>query len=182
MAQVTVMKNGHVILNEDKNYCRVTFTFIGRKARLLYSKSKVEVYYKYDMIAVHIHIHSPHNYTSDPSHMATGHRVLVDWNPDLFLSRAREIHPDVAFYIDQVLLKKKHPEQAYKSCQGILSYARKVGNERLIKACRRAHEYGLYNFRIIENILTHGLDRHDDDLSPTQMLDQESIRGKSYYE
>jgi hypothetical protein len=114
--------------------------------------------------------------------MATEHRVLVDWNPDLFLSRAREIHPDVAFYIDQVLLKKKHPEQAYKSCQGILSYARRVGNDRLIKACRRAHEYGLYNFRIIENILTRGLDRYDDELPPNQMPEHENIRGKNYYQ
>jgi transposase len=182
MAQVTVMKNGHVCLSEDKHYYSVPFTFIGRKVRLLYSKSKVEVYYKYDMIAVHTRLRSPHNYTTDPSHMATEHRVLVDWNPDLFLSRAREIHPDVAFYIDQVLLKKKHPEQAYKSCQGILSYARRVGNGRLIKACQRAHEYGLYNFRIIENILTRGLDRYDDEMPPDEMPQHDNIRGKSYYQ
>jgi len=31
------------------------------------------------------------------------------------------------------LEKRQHPEQAYRSCQGILSFASKVGNDRLIK-------------------------------------------------
>lgn len=51
--------------------------------------------------------------------------------------------------------EKKHPEQAYKSCQGILSFARRVGNTRLTNACRWATSYGLYNYPIIERILNN---------------------------
>lgn len=181
MNQVTVSKNGHVCLSSDKHYYSVPYTFIGRKVRLFYSHSKVEVYYKHDVIASHKRIRSPHNYTTDPAHMATQHRVLADWNPDFFRARALEIHPDVAYYIDQVLMKKQHPEQAYKTCQGILSYAKRVGNDRLIKACQRAHEYGLYHFRIIENILTRGLDQSNDEESSSSMPSHGNIRGKNYY-
>ena len=107
---------------------------------MLYAKSTVEVFYKYELIASHTRLRSPHNYTTDPAHLATNHQKMLEWNPDYFLKQAGQIHPDVEFYISQVLMKKQHPEQAYKSCQGILSFAKRVGHQRLIKACQRAHQ------------------------------------------
>lgn len=65
----------------------------------------------------------------------------------------------MADYIIMVFEHKQHPEQAYKSCSGILSMVRKVGNERLANACKRAHEYGIYNYPIIVQILDRNLDR-----------------------
>ena len=35
---VTVMKNGHVCLGEDKHYYSVPFKFIGKKIKIIYSK------------------------------------------------------------------------------------------------------------------------------------------------
>src|SRR5579871_1213409 len=130
----TVMKNGHVCLSVDKHYYSVPFGYISKKVRMLYSKSRVEVFYKYERIAEHQRVRSAHNYTTDPAHMATQHQVLAEWNPDYFLAQARSISKEVEYYIAQVLHKKPHPEQAYKSCQGILSFAKRVGNQRLIKA------------------------------------------------
>lgn len=180
---LTVMKNGHVQLSYDKHYYSVPFSFIGKKVRLLYSKSFVEVYYKYELIASHRRIKSPHNYTTDPAHMASQHQFVSDWCPDYFLKQAREISADVELYISQVLLKKSHPEQAYKSCHGILNYAKRVGKDRLIRACQRAHSYGLYHYQIIENILQRGLDQSEDDSQPElKFTAHENIRGENYYQ
>lgn len=179
---VTVMKNGHVALSADKHYYSVPYGYIGKKVRVLYAQSSVEVFYRYELIASHGRARSPHNYTTDPSHLATQHKFLAEWNPDYFLEQARAIHPDVAYYISQVLLKKQHPEQAYKSCQGILAYAKRVGQQRLIKACQRAHEYGLYHFKAIENILQRRLDVFDMEQEQLLMPVHENIRGESYYE
>ena len=54
-----------------------------------------------------------------------------------------------------VLEHKTYPEQAYKSCAGILSFARQVGAKRLINVCRYADSYGLYNYPAIEKILNN---------------------------
>jgi len=179
----TVMKNGHVCLSTDKHYYSVPYGYISKKVRVLFSKSTVEVFYKYERIALHQRVRSAHNYTTDPSHMATQHQVLAEWNPDYFLEQARGISKDVEFYIAQVLHKKPHPEQAYKSCQGILSFAKRVGHQRLIKACQRAHAYGLYHFRAIEDILQRGLDLFDIEEERQQtMPEHENIRGKNYYQ
>lgn len=182
-SSATVMKNGHVCLGVDKHYYSVPFGFITKKVRVLYSKSIVEFYYKYELIASHQRVRSAHNYTTDPSHMATQHKVLAEWNPDYFLAQARSISKEVEFYIAQVLHKKPHPEQAYKSCQGILSFAKRVGHQRLIKACQRGHAYGLYHFRAIEDILQRGLDLYDlEEDRQLPMPDHENIRGKNYYQ
>ena len=179
----TVMKNGHVCLGADKHYYSVPYGYISKKVRVLYSKSIVEFFYKYERIASHGRIRSAHNYTTDPSHMATQHQVLAEWNPDYFLAQARSISKEVEFYIAQVLHKKPHPEQAYKSCQGILSFAKRVGHERLIKACQRAHAYGLYHFRAIDDILQRRLDLFDlEQDRQLPMPDHENIRGKNYYQ
>jgi transposase len=179
----TAMKNGHVCLSVDKHYYSIPFAYISKKVRILYSKSLVEIFYKYELIATHDRVRSAHNYTTAAMHMATQHRILAEWNPDYFLALARAIGTDVEYYIGQVLMKKQHPEQAYKSCQGILSFAKRVGHERLIKACARAHAYGIYHFRAIEEILKKGLDLFDAENDEQQTMPKhDNIRGENYYQ
>ena len=179
---VTVMKNGHVCLHCDKHYYSVPHQNIGFKVKILYSKSKIEIFYKYAVIAVHIRVKSPHSYTTDPLHMASNYHELTDWNPAKFIKDAEQIHPDVAMYIEKVLLCKPHPEQAYKSCQGILSLTKRYGPERLILACNRANEYGQYHYKIVETILLRNLEQNKPDDKPGSMPSHENIRGKEYYQ
>lgn len=180
--QVTVMKNGHVYLPEDQHYYSVPYELIGKKLKLQYSRSDVELYQQYELIAVHKRVRSPHNYTTDPAHMPPQHRYVTEWSPAFFMEKAKAIDPVVEYYISQVLAKKQHPEQAYKSCQGILSFAKRVGNIRLIKACKRAHEIGYYNYKIVDDILKNNLDMYEDDPPPSSMPAHENIRGGNYYQ
>jgi len=177
---VTVMKNGHVSLNADKHYYSVPYRFIGKKVKLMYSRYNVEIFYHYERIALHKRLKSPYNYTTDKEHMASAHRFVSDWTPERFLSWASGIHEDVQLYILKILDKKQHPEQAYKSCVGILSFAKKVGNDRLIKACQRALGYGLYNYKTIQSILEKGMDKYEEE-DNGQMPQHDNIRGENYY-
>lgn len=180
--QATVMKNGHVLLTEDQHYYSVPYELIGKKLKLQYSRSQVELYLDYQLVASHKRIRSPHNYTTVAEHMPPQHRFLTEWSPAFFLEKARHISPEVEYYIRQVLEKKQHPEQAYKSCQGILSFVKRAGNVRLIKACKRASEIGYYNYKIIEDILKKGLDRYEEEPTTINMPAHENIRGGDYYQ
>lgn len=181
---VTVMKNGHVSLGADKHYYSVPYRFIGKKVKLMYSRHSVELFYNYERIALHKRIKSPYNYTTDKDHMASSHRFVSEWTPESFLSWAEKIHEDVKLYILKILNRKQHPEQAYKSCVGILSFAKKVGNERLIKACQRALGYGIYNYKTIQSILEKGIDKYTEaeENEQLQMPLHDNIRGKNYYQ
>jgi len=180
----TVMKNGHVSMSVDKHYYSVPFRFIGKKVKLMYSRSTVEVFYHYERIAIHPRTKSPYNYTTEKDHMASAHQFVSDWTPERFLNWATGIHEDVHLYILKILDRKQHPEQAYKSCVGILSFAKKVGNDRLIKACQRALGYGIYNYKTIQTILEKGMDKLDETEENKQMEMplHENIRGEDYYQ
>lgn len=180
--QATVMKNGHVYLGEDQHYYSVPYELIGKKLKIQYSRSVVDIYLHYEIVASHPRLRSAHNYSTTPSHMPSQHRYVAEWNPDYFIQQAKAIDEVVEFYIRQVLLKKAHPEQAYKSCQGILSFAKRVGQQRLINACKRAHEIGYYNYKTIEDILKKNMDAYIEE-APTQIMPKhENIRGGNYYQ
>lgn len=179
----TVMKNGHVSLGPDKHYYSVPYRFIGKKVKVLYSRHTIEVYYNYERIALHTRTKSAYHYTTDKDHLASTHRFVSDWTPERFISWGESIHEDVKLFILKILDRRQHPEQAYKSCIGVLGFAKKVGNERLIKACQRALGYGIYNYKTIQNILEKGLDQQDEpgESDQLKMPFHDNIRGENYY-
>jgi hypothetical protein len=114
--------------------------------------------------------------------MASTHRFVSEWSAERFLSWAESIDVSVQLYLLEILRTKKHPEQAYKSCMGVLSFEKKVGKERLIDACKRGLDYGLYNYKTIEKILQKGLDKEYEKVQEEiEMPTHENIRGQEYY-
>jgi transposase len=178
----TVMLNGHVLLGQDKHYYSVPYQFIRKKVKLLFSNSQVEVYYKYNRIAFHQRVKKPYSYTTISEHLASTHKFITEWTPQKFINRAEAIDESVKEYIMRILDKKQHPEQAYKSCMGVLSLAKKVGEDRLRNACKRAIEYNIYSYKTIQSILEKGLDQVDKDSQMEELLPEHvNIRGKEYY-
>jgi transposase len=180
---VTVMKNNYVSLSDDKHYYSVPYRFIGKKVTLLYSQSEIEVYYHYERIALHPRNRKPFGHTTVEDHLASRHRFMSDWNPDKFIQRASEVGPDTKAYIIGILNSRNHPEQAYKSCQGVLSFVARVGKDRLNSACRRAIYYGDYGYHTIRVILEKGLDQSDpeSDEEKKPLPRHPNIRGPRYY-
>jgi transposase len=176
------MKNGHVSLIADKHYYSVPYQFIGKKVKVMFSRYTVEIFYNYERIALHKRLRIQYEYTTDKEHLPANHRFVSEWTPEHFLKLADEIHIDVKLYISQILNQKQHPEQAYKLCLGVLNFAKRVGNERLTRACQRALGYGIYNYKTIQKILEKGLDKqNEDEDEKLKMPKHENIRGKDYY-
>jgi hypothetical protein len=122
-------------------------------------------------------------FTTVDDHLASKHKFQSDWTPEKFLERAKAIGEQTEKYITEILIRRQHPEQAYKTCQGILNYAAKVGNDRLNAACHRANFYGDYSYKTILAILDKHLDsmplEPDDDRA--SMPTHGNIRGNTYY-
>lgn len=181
---ITVMKNAHVHLSEDKHYYSVPFRYIGKKVKMIYSSAQVAVFYNKQRIAFHQRDVRPFGYTTVKEHLPSTHQFVAEWNPEKFLAWAAGIHPIVKDYIQAILESKTYPEQAYRSCVGILSQEKKVGRQRLIDAIERATHYGAYNYKIIDRILKGGLDRLKDDTGPQQttLPFHDNIRGADHYQ
>jgi transposase len=182
MALVKVMQNGHVFLSNDKHYYSVPYQYIRKKVKIMYSRTTVEIYHKYNRIAHHKRDYKPYSYTTVKEHLASTHRFITEWTPQRFINWGASIDDSVREFISRVLETRQHPEQSFKSCMGVLSYEKKVGKQRLINACKRALDYQVYNYKIIQKILESGLDTLIEEPEQDQLLpEHHNIRGKNYY-
>ena len=178
----TVAFNYHVYLSEDKHYYSVPYRFRGKKVKVAYSSSSVSIIYDNTRIALHKLDRSQGGYTTLEEHMHPAHRYYYQWNPKRIISWAAKIGPDVKAVVARVLSSASYPEQAYRSCIGIISLGKKYGNTRVNNACKRALYYRLYKYKAIKNILDKGLDSVEEEKAAQQVLPlHENIRGAGYY-
>jgi transposase len=180
--QATISVNGHVCLREDKHYYSVPYQYIGKKVKLLYTSTHVEIFYNYASLTVHQRMRKQYGYTTNTEHLASTHKYLTEWNPERFIKWAQSIDDSVKEFIIRLMESKSHPEQSYKACQGVLGYERKVGRERLINACKRALEYENYSYHSIKTILENKYDQLTYKELLTEIPQHENIRGENYYQ
>jgi transposase len=180
---VTVSKMGYAVLSEDKHYYHVPYQLKNKKVTVLYSAEQVEIFHHYDCIATYKRDRTPYDFTTNEAFLAPQHQFRKDWTPERMIERATLVGKDVKDLVIKILEKPQHPEQAFKSCSGVLNYVKKAGPERLNNACRRAMEYGVYNYKIVQTILDKQLDMEEINEPPAQSLlpMHENIRGESYF-
>jgi transposase len=182
----TVGKTGFVTL--DHRYYSVPYKFIGKKIKIMYNRTKVEAFSEHELIAVHVRHFDKEKYIQNEDHLASWHRYPTEWNPERFIADAALIGEAVEVYIKKVLTRNEYPEKNYRACQGIINYKKRVGQTRLINACKRAASFEVYNFGIIERILKSNADSiplEDDQPSSggdNDMPLHDNIRGEDYYQ
>jgi len=181
--ELTVQFNYHVELREDRHYYSVPWQFRGKRVRVIYDDRTVAIYYDNIRIVQHRRIRIPNDYTTLPAHMPPEHRNYAEWSPERFIKWGQSIGDDAAEMISFVLKSRKHPEQAFKTCMGILNLAKEHGADRLNKACGRALGFGFHSYRRIKNILDRGLEEEKPESSmELPVSSHENIRGSQYYQ
>jgi transposase len=180
---VTVSRLGYAALSEDKHYYHVPYQFNNKKVTVLYSADQVEIFSHYECIAAYKRDRTPFDFTTNEAFLAPQHQYRKDWTPEKMIEHAASIGNQVKDLVIIILEKPRHPDQAFKSCSGILSLGKKVGPERLNNACRRAIEYGICNYKIVQTILEKQLDMEEvsEPKSDTLLPAHENIRGESYF-
>jgi transposase len=151
-ALAKVQKNCHVLLSADKHYYSVPYRYIGQKIKLCYSEGVVEIYASYERIALHERNIRHFGYTTKAEHLPSTHQFVASWSKARFEGWASKVGPQCLAFITSLLESKKHPEQGYKACLGVLQLEKKVGKDRLEKACSRALHYQNYSYRTIREI------------------------------
>ena len=182
---VSVQFNYHVELREDYHYYSVPHYLYTKepktKVKMVFDERIVAIYYDNVRIAQHRRDRSPNQYTTLPEHMPDRHRAYADWSPERLDNWAKSVGNEVAQVIRNVLAGRKHPEQAYKACMGILSLAKKHGDDRLNRVCRRANEFGTSSLKAIRNMIKLDLEEESQEQLFSCIPEHENIRGSEYY-
>jgi len=130
---------------------------------------------------VHPHSHKPHGYSTQKDHMPSAHRFVSEWSQAYFMRRAQSVGPHTEKLFDGMFRTKDHPEQAYRSCLGILALAQQHGHAATEQACFEAFERRQYNYAFIYHHLQQNRSK-----SPAPKVlsipgEHQNLRGADYY-
>jgi len=170
----------------DHHYYSVPYQLVRETADIRISASVVEFFVRGRRVASHVRSSERYRATTDPAHMPEAHRRHLEWTPGRLIAWAGETGPSAGRLVAELIARKPHPEQGYRSCLGIIRLGRRYGSERLEAACARALAIDAPSYRSVDSILRHNLDRQPlPSPSPTLSLprrEHANVRGPAYYE
>jgi len=151
----------------------------------------VEFLFKNRRVASHLRSYRKGGYTTLPEHRPKAHQEYLEWTPSRIINWAGNNGTHTRELVSQILERKPHPEQGFRSCLGIIRLAKRYSPERLEAACARALNIKAYSYKSVSSILPRsggfpktGLDRQPlprDDTSSEKTVIHQNIRGRNYY-
>ena len=95
----------------------------------------------------------------------------------------RLVGPATAALCELILEQRRHPEQGFRACLGVVRLARPYGAERLEAAAERAIDIGARTYGSVKSILDNHLDRRSAQKRATDgtPILHANIRGPRYY-
>ena len=174
----------HLEIRADRHYYSVPYGLVGEKVDVRLSARTVEVFFRHRRVASHVRRHAP-GFTTDPAHMPDSHRRHGSWTPSRIVSWAERTGPATAKLVAEVMAARRHPEQGFRSCLGIVRLADRYGQDRLEAAATRALALRSYSYRSVESILKNGLDKQELPAEEAEQLTlpaHDNVRGADYYQ
>lgn len=166
-----------------KHYYSVPYQYARQEVEARVSVHTIEIFDRGKRIASHER-RQESGTTTCPLHMLPSHRKHKEWSPEGCLKWASEVGPCRYTFMDSILKRKAHPNQAYRLFLGLLKLNRHFGTHRLEKACERALFYGVRSYKTLFNFLEKRLDQE-----PLSLIQEEppppkhgNIRGAHYYQ
>jgi len=171
----------------DQHYYSVHYSHYGKQQRdmeVRATATTVEVLYAGRRVASHVRSYEKFRHTTLPEHRPASHSLHLEWTPSRIIAWGKSIGPSTAAVLEEILERRQHPEQGFRSCLGVIRLKERYTAERLERACARALKYRTFNRRSIEAILKNNLDGvtgEDDEPVQRALPLHRNVRGAGYY-
>lgn len=172
-----------------KHYYSVPYQFAREKVEIRLTSLIIEVFHDGKRAASHRRSYQEHGFTTLPEHMPESHRRYAEWTPSRIIGWGRSKGEIVGLLFEKILDSRRHPEQGFRSCLGIIRLEKRYGAERVLAACRKAFELRAYScaYRIIKKMLinkteSEPLNDADDEKGQCPApAPHSNVRGRQYY-
>ena len=166
----------------ENHFYSVPYALSRRQVEIRATEQTVEVYYQCLRVASHLRSRTPGRFSTLPEHMPEAHRRYLEWTPERLINWAEKVGPQTGRFIQGALAARVHPQQAFRTCLGVLSLSKSYGDQRVEGACARALDCGIASYKGLKNILDAKLDQAPTEEAPTLPLPgHANIRGQAYY-
>lgn len=141
----------------------------------------IEIFYRGQRVGLHERRVLGRRHGTDPEHMPSAHRRYAAWTPERFCRWAAQIGPNTEGLIAAVLSSRRHPEQGFRTCLGVLKLYRGVDPALAEAVSARALEIGALNCKSIAALLARKTAPAAKDNAPATLFDHANLRGPGYY-
>lgn len=179
--EYTLGQNNHIYLGEDKHYYSVPYTYIGKRLKVIYTRSMVRIYYNGKLLAVHKRNYMKGKYTTNKEHLCSTHQHYLNRSPEYYKDKAIKLSLNLRRLVDLIFSQDKYPEQLYRTCDGLFNLHRNTEKETFNKACEIAISNGIFNYTSIQNIIKNKMTDYNETLPDRELPIHNNIRGKEYY-
>ena len=168
----------------EDHYYSVPYQLIKEQVEVWLSATTVEVLFKNCRVASHARSYEKYKHTTLTEHMPKSHQKYLEWTPSRILDWAGKNGPNTRNLATCIMETRKHPEQGFRSCLGIMRLVKRYSSERVEAACGRALLLKAYSYKSVESILKTNLDKQDlpESSSPEKQIIHYNIRGREYYQ
>lgn len=165
-----------------RHYYSVPHQLLRQKLWARITVRTVEVYFKGQRVASHARTSGNRQHSTHRDHMPAHHRFREDWTPERIRQQALRIGPNVEAFVEVVMRQRKHPEQGYRTCLGVLRLAKVFGKARIDAGCERALTINTHSYTSLHSILKNGLDRNPRTRATDEpAITHPNIRGADYF-
>lgn len=167
----------------DGHYYSVPYRWLREQVDTRLTEVVLEVFGKGKRIASHARSYERGRHSTIVEHLPPQHQQYLGWSPERLSSWAQRIGPHVKLVVDRLLVARKHPQQAYRTCLGVIRLGQTYGDDRLEAACHRALHVNAVAYRSIESMLKTGMDKKPlvIDSPQTTLPLHENVRGPTYF-
>ena len=165
------------------HYYSVPYRHARQQVEVRITATMVEAFHRGQRIAAHVLSPIKGRHTTLDTHMPPQHQAIAGWNDQRLLHWAQSIGSSTAAAVQMMLGARKHPQQSYRACLGVLRLAKGFGSDRLNAACARALKLNAASYRSIHSILKNSLDKQQPAIATQAYLplDHANVRGPDYY-
>jgi len=168
----------------DNHWYSVPYLLTQQEVEVRATATTVEIFHRGVRVSSHGRSPVPHVATTVEDHRPKAHQRHLEWTPSRLVDWAKTIGPATAELFDRIMASKRHPEQGYRSCLGILRLSKEYTAQRVEAAARRAIALHACSYQSIKSILKCNLDSQtiEPTASPKPPLDHPNIRGSEYFD
>jgi transposase len=187
-ADLKVGSNNFVELRHDKvtHFYSAPYIYIGRMARVIFTRSWVKIYVDNQLVATHNRKHD-YGHTYEPEHMASNSRAIMERSAAYYVSWAGKKSEECKAYISEIFNPQRtnKPEEVYyRLCGAILSSYKKYESSLVDLTCRQCLDNRVFTYKKFEAILKHNYITQSDDepcLFAPVPTDHVNMRGSDYF-
>ena len=159
----------------------VPFPLIHQKVDIRATESMVEIFHRGNLVAIHPRSFRSGRFSTLREHMPANHQFMEDINPERLIEWADSIGPQTTALVKATLQSRPFPEQAYRSCLGILRLVKKYNPSLLEQACQTVLEAKIFSYKAVEQELAY-LQKQAVPPGIESLPTHENIRGAEYYQ